>query len=520
MRRWWWLSLLGFFALGAAWALALPANGSYDEKDHIVRAYAVAGGQLKPATSTLNWRGFRTPAYPVPAGLLPTNDTIDCTWVDDPPRVPSCQVWRAGDDPVLTPTGAARYSPVYYLPVGLPLRLSPDMRGILLARLLSALLSAALLAGAVSAAARLGSRLLPLGILLAATPLVPGLTGAVNPNGLEISAGVLAFSALLALLRAPGLDGAATRRLLVSLAVAVTLLLTLRQLGPALLGLAVLACVPLARPGRLRALARRRDARLLLGGAALGGAAYGVGWVLYSGLGEAVTGGRVTQPMGLIEALSRILTVRAGPWAEQVAGQFGYGEVHLPLAARLGWYLLVAALVVPALALSGRRARLATVGVAVACFVLLVALDLYFLPRLGWFSQGRYAMPALVGVVLIPASGRRLAARLHELGWLRPYVATLAGAAALLQLYALMVTMTRFQAGTDAATDPFAGDWHPLVGSAPPVLAEVAGLGLLVAVAWRATRTPVDVPPADGDRTAVRVPRQRGAPRTTPAAPS
>jgi hypothetical protein len=483
VRRWWWLSLLGFFLLGSAWAAAQPANASYDEKDHVVRAYAVAGGHLLPHALTPNWRGWRTPAFQVPASLLPTNASIDCTWADDPPRIPTCQQWQSGHAPVLTPTGASRYSPVYYLPVGIPLHLWPSLTGIVLARMLSALMSALLLAGAVTAAARLRSRLLPLGVVLATTPLVMSLAGAVNPNGLEISAGILAFCALLALLRAPQgrLSERDVRRLLAMLAVAAALLLTLRQLGPLLLALAVAACALAARPGRVRDLLRRRDARWTLGGTVVGGLAYAVGWVAYSGLGDSVTGERVTHPLGLGEALGRILSVRAPVWAEQAVGQFGYGEVHLPVWARLAWLALVLALAVPALVLAGRRLRLATLGLALATFGLLIVMDLYFLPRLGWFSQGRYAMPAAVGVVLLPASGFRLAARVRG-DLLRAGAAAVAAACALLQVYALALTMTRYQAGPGAGLDPLATAWRPLLGPVPPLASALVGLVALVVV--------------------------------------
>jgi hypothetical protein len=151
---------MAFFLVGTAWALALPANGSYDEKDHIVRAYAVATGQLTTTQTIVDRRTDLKPAFMVPAGLLPSNATVDCPWSPRPAKTPACQQWLTGTQKVLTPSGAARYSPVYYLPVGIPLALSPNLTGLLLARVLSALLSALLLACAVTAALRLGSRVL------------------------------------------------------------------------------------------------------------------------------------------------------------------------------------------------------------------------------------------------------------------------------------------------------------------------------------------------------------------------
>jgi hypothetical protein len=488
VRRWWWLSLTAFFLVSTAWALALPANGTYDEKDHIVRAYAVATGHLTTRQTIVDRRTDTKPAFLVPAGLLPINATVDCPWSPRPAKTPACQRWLTGTDKVLTPSGAAKYSPVYYLPVGIPMVAFPDLTGLLLARILSALLSALLLACAVTAALRLGSRLLVLGVVLAGTPLAVNLFGSVNPNGLEIAAGVLVFCSLLALLRAPEerLDGRSTRRLLVQAAVGSLLLLTVRQVGPVWLFLDVAACVLLARPGRVRALLRRGDTRLLVGGAWALGLAFAVGWVAYSGLSDVATNTRDALHYPLGEALHRILADRLPFYLQQIIGDFDYGETHLSPVAIAGWYLLAAALVVPCLWLAPRRYALVLAALGVASLAMLVALELYFLPKVGWFSHGRYAMPSLVGIVLGAAAVGRFEGLLAGRGWLRWYALGLAGAAALGHLYALSRVMSRFQVGIDAPLNPLRYTWRPPVGPVPPLLVMLVGAALLVALAINA----------------------------------
>ena len=485
MRRWWWLTFAAFFLIGTAWALALPANGSYDEKDHIVKAYAVATGHLTTDRTMVDRRTDTKFAFFVPAGLLPTNPTVDCPWSPRPAKTPACQQWLTGTQKVLTPSGAARYSPVYYLPVGIPLALSPNLTGLLLARMLSALLCAALLACAVTAALRLGSRVLVVGVVLAATPLTVNLFGAVNPNGLEIAAGILLFCALLALVRAPEerLDERSTRRLLALAALASLLLLTVRQIGPAWLVLDVLTCALLARPGRVAAVWRSRDARWLLGASWALGLAFAVGWLAYSGLGDVAPNNRDALHYGFAEAVRRILTDRVPFYLQQVIGQFGYGETHLSKVAIAGWYGLIALVVLPCLALARRRYALVLAGLGLASIAVLALLELYFLPKVGWFSHGRYAMPALVGVVLGAAAVGRFEGRLVERGWLRWYALALAGAAGLGHLYALSRVMSRFQVGIDAPLNPFADTWRPPVGPVPPLLVMVAGAALLVLLA-------------------------------------
>jgi hypothetical protein len=472
--------------MGAAWAVALPVNGSYDEKDHIARAYAVATGQLTPSHTAVNRRGDPAPAFLVPASLLPTPATVDCAWTPRPPRPASCQRWTADRRAVLTPSGAARYAPVYYLPVGIPLALSPDLTGIVLARLVSALLLALLLAGAMGAAIRLGSRLLAAGIVLVCTPLAMALGGSINPNGLEIGAGVLVCCALLALLRSPDdrLDDRSVRRLLALACVGSALLLTVRELGPALLALDVGACALLARRGRLAALCRRRDARWTLGICWVAGVLLAAGWLVYSGLADVAPNARDAQHLSLASALGRIARLRLPFDLKQLVGEFDYGETHLSPYVVGAWYLLVIALVAPCLWYAGRRRTAMLAGLGALSFGLLVVLDLHFLPRVGWFSQGRYAMPALVGVVLGAAAagphgfGRPSRGR----GFTGRYPVALAAATSVLHLYALVRVMSRFQTGIAAPLDPFGGSWRPPLGSLPPLLAGFAGVSLLVAV--------------------------------------
>jgi hypothetical protein len=486
VRRWWWLSLTAFFLMGAAWAVALPVNGSYDEKDHIARAYAVATGQLTPSHEAVNRRGDLDPAFLVPASLLPVQATVDCAWSPRPPRPASCQRWSAQRHAVPTPSGAARYSPVYYLPVGIPLALWPDLTGIVLGRLVSALLLALLLAGAMGAALRLGSRPLAAGIALTATPLTMSLGASINPNGLEMGAGILVFCALLALVRAPDgrLDDRAVRRLLALACVGSLLLLTLRELGPALLALNVGTCALLARRGRLGALRRRRDARWMLGTCWVAGAVFAAGWLLYSGLAAVAPNTRDALHLSPAGALGRIARQRLPFDLKQIVGEFDYGETHLSPYVVGAWYLLVAALVVPCLWYAGRRAAVTLAGLGALSFGLLAVLDLHFLPLVGWFSQGRYALPSLVGVVLgAAAAGTRPPVALPG-GGVRTdrYPAVLAAATAVLHMYALVRVMSRFQIGIAAPLDPFGGSWRAPLGPVPPLLAGLAGVSLLAAV--------------------------------------
>src|SRR2546425_1115272 len=39
-------ALVAFFLMSAGWAIGLPVNGTYDENQHVLRAYAAGSGQL------------------------------------------------------------------------------------------------------------------------------------------------------------------------------------------------------------------------------------------------------------------------------------------------------------------------------------------------------------------------------------------------------------------------------------------------------------------------------------------
>ena len=451
------LALAGFFLLGAAWAVSLPVNGTYDEKHHIVRAYAVVHGQWLPThTASDEEAALSTEAYEVPATLLPANP--HCAWIESAPA--SCQEPMGESGSVVEASGAARYNPLYYLPVGLPLLISPDSGGIVAARLISALLSALLLAAAVAIAVRWGSRLQVAAVALAATPIVVNLAGSVNPNGLEISAGVLLFSALLAALTQPERP----RWLLACVAVAAVLLITVRHLGPVLFAIDVAAVAVVVG---VRAALRDTAVRKVLAIAAGSAVAAAVLWTLVARATDLdITRGTVDPGWG------ELLTTRLRFYVQQIVGQFGYGEtVMSPLAVAL-WYALIGVLVVPALLRGGRRVVLACAGLVAVSFALLYGLELYFLDLTGrWFAHGRYVLPVLVGVVII--AGR---VEVPRPAWFAPalVIATVA-----VHAYALARVVSRYAHGPDSGFDPFGGQWSPPVNPAIAVTAVATGVFLL-----------------------------------------
>jgi hypothetical protein len=461
-------------------------DGTYDESQHIIRAYGAASGQFysSPAQAARGGGAW----YQVPRSLLP--DNVHCAWRGEDPsdkKNASCQ-HQPPDDATRERTGstAGRYNPVYYLPVGVPMVLVPNRTGIVLARLVTSLLSAVLLASAVVVALRLRSRLTLVAVVLATTPMAANLNGSVNPNGLEIAAGVLLWATLLALLRTPEgtFDATTTRRLLVLAAVAASLLLTVRALGPLwLAGIAVVA-LGIAPRGRVPALLRRRDTRLLLAGVSAV-AVFALGWLVVSGALQAVPTRGGHEPL---DDMIRLMTVdRASFWTDQIVGQFSYGETTLPSWLIMSWYAMAAALVLPAGLLASRRDRWALLAAGLGSALALAVLEVAYYPTLNWAQHGRYVMPFGVGLLLLAAVVGRYPAALGGAGESRLLRLVVVGTAPL-HLYALVLVMSRFQVGPGEPINPFTGAWLPPYGPAPPLLAMIAGLGLLVWYGWRGVR--------------------------------
>jgi hypothetical protein len=484
-RRWVWLAAVAaFFLMGAGWAIGLPANGTYDESQHIVRAYGAASGHLYAAPAAAVRGGGAW--VDVPRSLLPGN--LDCTYQTR--AAASCQT-AAPDDhtKVRVGTAAGRYNPVYYAIVGLPMVASPNFAGIVGGRLVSALGSAVLLGFAALIAIRRRRPLLLAGLVVVVTPMVMNLSGAINPNGWEIAAGALLWTALLTLLRArPGeLDERFTRLLVVLSGVSGALLLVLRALGPGFLAMILVACILLGRRAALFALLRRRDARWTLAACALV-AAYALVWMAISSVANsdgAVSAGSASSA-GFGDATRYIVFTRLTFWVDQIIGQFSYGETTLPNWSILAWYLMVGALLIPALAVVRRLQALVLVGILVASLGALYVLELLYLHTIGWSQHGRYVMPFGVGLVLaaciLPRFERLMAPAARRLV---PGLAVVAGA---LQLWALLVVQTRFQFGQGHGINPLHGSWKPPLGGLMPLAVEFVGVAFLAGLAYWAAR--------------------------------
>jgi predicted membrane protein DUF2142 len=517
------LSCLAFTLLGAGWATASPYGQGYDEDAHLLRAAGVAYGQwyVEPRPAVLGAGGW----VRVPSGLLPPHR--QCLRVPKAVHPPASCLGDAPGGGRLVPvaSAAARYDPLYYALVGWPLRLLPDGAGVLGARLVSAFASALLLAAALALAWRYRrSRLLPAAVLLVATPTELDLAGTVNPNGLEISAAIAFWTALIVLTRtarlapprtaaptattgpssgqAPaggvGRAGRGRRRsgvplgpVLVVAAAGGGVLLVLRPMGPLFVLVAVGACVVVARPGRAAELARRPAVRGVAAGLSLV-AAGAVAWTVSSGLlhsgdgqyqaGVVANGASRGEPVTAGWVLANVVPAHAGDWTRQVVGRF-YGGYTPPDWVLAVWFGLLLVLLVAGMLRGGPRVAATVGGTLLLAAALAVVLEVRYYPALGDSQQGRYYLPVLAGAVLLAGSAPVL--RPGAAGRLTLLVAAVAGPVHLVCL-AGMMTIWQQGASPGFPLDPLGGAWQPGGGPLLPLAVTAAG-GLLlatIAVHW------------------------------------
>ena len=475
-----------FAALGAAivaGALVAPLMSGHDEGSHAIRGAAVVRGQLfgDPAPEAfppepnvfIHVDVPEAYALATPAGCF--NKRRDLT----PECAPELEGGRT-TEPVLT--YQFRSQPAYYL-VALPTLVDPAAGGMYATRLVSGLVCAALLTSALSSArtarripehAAWSSRWAVIGVAVAVTPEVLYLSSSMNSNAVEVTAAVAAWSGLAAMAAQDPRSG----RLVTRTGLAVVVLVGTRGLSPAFAALTVAAVAVTAGWSRARAWAARRDVRLwgiAAGVTAVASLLY-IEWVRRQLPIE-------REGQGLAAAVDLL------PWyLRQAVGIFGSNDILLPDAVYAVWGAAVVGLLVTAIVVGRDRAAAVVAGVAVAGVALQVGAEGFSLPPIGFFWQGRYALPVLVGAPIL--AGRLLADRGVRLPtW--GAVVVLAGLG-VAHLAAFLQGVRRFAVTLDGPNNPWTyltdARWSPPPG--PALLWTVVFAGGLVAAGWLALRPP------------------------------
>ncbi|MCU1624115.1 MAG: hypothetical protein JWL79_2960 [Frankiales bacterium] len=459
------VSLVLLLSLIGLWELATPLLAAPDEPQHLVKAAAVARGQ---------WLGRGDPIGPrthvsLPAGFGELGRYPRC-FAFRPRRPASCapQVTSHAGPLVDVTTTAGRYPPAYYGLVGLPTRAVTGIASDRAARVLSGLLCALLLAAAITWAA---GDLLALAVPVLVTPMVLFLGAVVNPSGVEVAAAAATWVGLLRLVHGVG---PVPRTRLIGVTSAAAALALARPISPLWLVLIPLTVAFSAPRPRLRELVRQRSVQLA--GAVLFVVAVAqTAWVILAQ--STRLSGRPVH-VSRFGALRRLLTARhVGHLSTQLVGRFGWLDTGAPRVSVALWAGLAVVMLVIGVMAGRRRLRIAFVGALCLGILVPAAVEASSFPRIGYWWQGRYSLPYLVGLPLLAVVGR-------SLGHLRTRLlaAVVAVAVVVAQLDAFASALARYTVGVGHGWGLGRVSWHPPL---PPVTLVIAfGLVVVLWTAW------------------------------------
>ena len=482
-RRTWLTAFLAFVLLGTAWSLAMPYDGPADELQHALRAYGVWSGQIHNGTNLIR----------VPQSLLPSGLHISFSCFRWNHLMPASCAGTAGAIPaqthqmILSQSGAAGYSPVYYLITGWPIRIWPTYFGIIVARLLTTLFMSAFIASAIAIVARLKhGRWLLGGLLVAITPVVVNLEGGVNPAGPEIVVGLALWAALIAIIDADQVSPRLIRLACVSGA----FLAVFRGFGVGWLALILgAAAFGLSWPKFKTLIAHRT----LWHWAPLPAVAvaFGLYWNhLVGGIANLTNGNPLVVHLTESHVLLDEAWTRTTYYTQGFIALTSYGDVPTPELIFYIWFGACSLLVLLALALCGWRDRIRIAGIIAAGYAVLGYADIIPVMHGWWLSQGRYALPFIVGAPML--AGYQLSK--HEVFspvHLRKITRLLALILLPIQLFMLYATMIRFQSG-GKHLNVLHGKWLPPLGPELPLLLCCAGIAVYWFAVCRLTPLPLD----------------------------
>jgi hypothetical protein len=473
-----WLTVLVAWAalalMGAAWALATPVGGAPDDPAQLIKAAAVARGELlgTPATGGLRVTVPEYVAYSQAQACVAfhANTTAACGGHDA----------SSGSKLVSAVTSAGLYNPLYYAVVGWPSRFFSSDGGIYAMRIVSDVVVTFFFALCFGMIALWRRSTLPLiGLATALTPMTIFLAANVNPNSLEIAATIAAFVGMLSLIREPRSDLVVLRAVIVFVSASVAA--NMRGLSLLWVAVAILVPLVLGNGAQLRALLRTRAIRGAIAGTAVLCVAAAAWLLSTNSLGQApLTASAGVGAPGVGTPHLEGFAWNLGStfyYGEQVVGLFGWLDTPSPIFVYFVWSLLVGALVVLGAILLCGRAFIFSGLLAAALLLFPPILQGIYITTGGIIWQGRYILPifvcAMVGIaaclsdVLVLSS--RVSARLI------PLIAALWAAA---QFFAFATTLKRYAVGAKLGWPAiFNPAWSPPGGLDATMIA----FGLIVA---------------------------------------
>ncbi|WP_353815381.1 DUF2142 domain-containing protein [Agromyces sp. SYSU T00266] len=487
-------AFLTVFSLATLWAFAGPVFAVPDENAHVANAVAQVRGQLFGEQV----EGEKHPVVRLPEEFrFPATSTC---FAFHPERSAGCAAeLGAGNDRFGTWVDA--YNPAYYALVGWPSLLVGGEAGLYSMRVTSAMLCAVLIAAAFQLAVVGRPRAwLPMAVGFAAAPMNVFLMGSVNPNGVEIAAGVALWVAALRLLEsnaAEDPDGHAERPsgwyLWLVATISAALLANARALGPLWVAVILLLAVLVVGWSSLRGLLTTRASVPWIVAIALA-CGFSVAWTLGGGsLSGQASEGDAPLVGGSFLAGAAYMIRHLPDFLVGAVGIFGWLDTILPIWVY--WLPVVAAGTVLVLSVTATRRRSTTL-------VLLVAASSVVVPTLvqarsvaqtGIIWQGRYGLVLLLGVLIVAGwvlSGRSARRVLHVVDRMSWVVAALVASFGVL---AFAFVLYRYMVGTEGALSEMwrSPGWEPPVAWWVLIASYVVASAALTALVGMTTRSVV-----------------------------
>lgn len=391
-------------AIVGAQNLGSPRHAGPDEPAHIVRGAGIVRGDVfgSPVTGEID-AGAADVAhadaanaairvFDVPPALAEPAETC---FAHDPGRPASCATVAAAAGSAAASTNAsadgvtstAATYPVWgHLLPGLATLVVPGSGAAWLARFLHGLIPVLLVAGALTRLLTAGRVTATSAVLVAVTPMALFLFAVVNPSGVVVGGAVALWVAgdeLFAGRRDPGW--------LLPAGFAATVLPRDDGLLWAALIVGVLAVVHRTDP-RAAWRALGRPARVVVAASTLAGAL----WAALAG-GDLVP---VARPATGI-AFAELVVQRTGRHLREAIGVLGWLDTDLPESMYLLWAFAAGLVVMVALAARQHRRAAGAAAALILAVVVGWVLEIVQGRTAGLFWQGRYALPLLLGLVLV-----------------------------------------------------------------------------------------------------------------------
>jgi Predicted membrane protein (DUF2142) len=417
-----------FAIIGCTWAFSIARYGGPDEPAHIIRAAAVAQGDLLGKPVAGFEEGYRQVTV---SNALASGDPA--CFRHDQSVTADCAVAAPATGEIAVATSAGIAPPWYYAIVGVVARVLSDGDGVLAYRMAAVLLGAAILGYAMARGRRYGGS----GWLIVAfTPSAWFLLGVVGTSGIEIALVALAVVEAIGRFHSRSEPGSLLR---VTLPLSICLLLR----PAALIDVAMVALVltpTLPRPFTRRAVVAIAGPLAAAGFASLA-------WSRWTGL--VVNDGRTADTNSLATALDQSL--RGIPTTvHQAIGAMGWNEFYSPVVTQVVW--VGSLMVAVGWVLLRSPARWWHAWWIVAALLLPTIMEVALHRRIGAIWQGRYSIPFAMGGVLYAARERPPTRRV---------VSALVIAAAVAEVLGLWHTLRRYMVGLDGSYTMQHPAWRP-----------------------------------------------------------